>query len=427
MTVRGKKEDARLRFSVSGRLWHHTDFMRLWIGETVEWFGDQITYLALPTIAIVALNAGAFDIGVLNGLGYLAFPVLGVFVGVMGDRWPRRPMMVLANIVQVVALGTIPIAFLLGKLNLYHLFAVAAVMGASSVFFVVAYQSYLPTLVDRKNLVEGNSKLTSSESASQIGGPALAGFLIQLTGAAMAIAADALTTLFAALAIFSIRKTEDAYDSKAEHNFAEEVREGTGVIFRNPVLRSLTVTTATLNLGGSIFSAVFFLFMYNELKLSVWMVGVVLGIGSVGSLIGAVSAPKIAQKLRLGPTLAVALSLVGFGLLAIPIAMYGSSAPVLAALWMLSGAGITIYNINQISLRQAIVPNMLQGRMNATMRAITSGALPVGAFVGGILGTEFGIVHTIIIGGLISLLAVLFIILSPLGLLKEIPQENLSE
>ena len=183
--------------------------MRLWVGETVEWFGDQITYLALPTIAIFALKAGAFDIGILNGLGYLAFPVLGVFVGVMGDRWPRRPMMVLANIVQVVALGTIPIAFLLGKLNLYHLFAVAAVMGASSVFFGVAYQSYLPTLVDRENLVEGNSKLTSSESASQIGGPALAGFLIQLTGAAMAIAADALTTLFAALAIFSIKKTED--------------------------------------------------------------------------------------------------------------------------------------------------------------------------------------------------------------------------
>ena len=137
--------------------------------------------------------------------------------------------------------------------------------------------------------------------------------------------------------------------------------------------------------------------------------------------------PKIAQKLGLGPTLAVALSFVGFGLLAIPIAMYGPAAPLLAGLWMLSGVGITIYNINQISLRQAIVPNMLQGRMNATMRAIASGALPVGAFVGGILGTEFGIVQTIIIGGLISLLPVLFIMLSPLRRLQEIPQEDLNE
>ncbi|MGD0175524.1 MAG: MFS transporter [Candidatus Bathyarchaeia archaeon] len=410
-----------MKFAVSGRLWHHTDFMRLWVGETVEWFGGQITYLALPTIAIFALKAGAFDIGVLNGLGYLAFPILGIFVGVMGDRWPRRPMMVLANIVQVVALGTIPIAFLLQKLSLYHLFAVAAVMGVSTVFFEVAYQSYLPTLVDRENLVEGNSKLTTSESTSQIAGPALAGFLIQLTGAAMAIAADALTTLFAALAIFSIKKPENAYGSKAERNFAREVREGAEVIFHNPLLRSLAATTATLNLGSSIFSAVFFLFMYNELRLSPGLAGVVLGIGSVGSLIGAVNAPKIGQKLGLGPTLAIALSLVGFGLLAIPLAMYGPSVPVLAALWMLSGVGITIYNITQISLRQAIVPDRLQGRMNATMRAIVWGALPVGAFIGGILGTEFGITQTIIIGGLISLLPVLLIMISPIGSLHKIP------
>lgn len=413
-----------MKFAVSGRLWHHTDFMRLWVGETVEWFGGQITYLALPTIAIFALKARAFDIGVLNGLGYLAFPILGVFVGVMGDRWPRRPMMVLANIVQVIALGTIPIAFLLGKLNLYHLFAVAAVMGISTVFFEVAYQSYLPTLVDRENLVEGNSKLTTSESASQIAGPALAGFLIQLTGAAIAIAADALTTLFAALAIFSIKKTENTYSSKADRNFAREVREGAEVIFHNPLLRSLAATTTTLNLGSSIFSAVFFLFMYNELRLSPGLAGVVLGIGSMGSLIGAVNAPKIGQRLGLGPTLAIALSLVGFGLLAIPLAMYGPSVPVLAALWMISGVGITIYNITQISLRQAIVPDRLQGRMNATMRAIVWGALPVGAFIGGILGTEFGITQTIIIGGLISLVSVFLIMLSPIGSVQEIPQAS---
>ncbi len=398
--------------------------MRLWVGETVEWFGGQITYLALPTIAIFALKAGAFDIGVLNALGYLAFPILGVFVGVMGDRWPRRPMMVLANIVQVITLGTIPIAFLLGKLNLYHLFAVAAVMGISTVFFEVAYQSYLPTLVDRENLVEGNSKLTTSESTSQIAGPALAGFLIQLTGAAIAITADALTTLFAALAIFSIKKTENTYSSKADRNFVREVREGAEVIFHNPWLRSLAATTTTLNLGSSIFSAVFFLFMYNELRLSPGLAGVVLGIGSVGSLIGAIIAPKIGQRFGLAPTLATALSLVGFGLLAIPLAMYGPSVPVLAALWMVSGVGITIYNITQISLRQAIVPDRLQGRMNATMRAIVWGALPVGAFIGGIFGTEFGITQTIIIGGLISLLPVLLILVSPIGSVHEIPQAS---
>jgi MFS family permease len=400
--------------------------MRLWVGETVEWLGGQITFIALPTIAILTLGAGAFDIGVLNALGYLAFPVLGIFVGVIGDRWPRRPMMVIANIVQVFALATIPIAFLLEKLTLYHLFAVAAVMGASAVFFEVAYQSFLPTLIDRENLVEGNSKLTTSESASQTAGPPLAGFLIQLVGAAMAIAADALTTLFAAFAILSIKKGENVYLSKVDRNFVEELKEGVETIFRNPLLRSLAATTTALNLGSAIFSAVFFLFMYDELSLSPAVVGLVLGIGSAGSLIGAVCAPRAGQKLGLGLTLALALSLVGFGLLAIPLAMYGASTAVLATLWMVSGVGITMYNINQISLRQAIVPDRLQGRMNATMRSIVWGALPVGAFLGGILGANLGIAQTIVIGGIISLLAVLLIIMSPLRALQEIPKEDLS-
>lgn len=398
--------------------------MRLWVGETVEWFGGQVTLLAMPTIAILILHAGPFDIGILNGLEYLAFPLLGVFVGVMADRWPRRPMMVLANIVQVVALGSIPIAFLLGGVSLYHLFSVAAVMGVSSVFFAVAYQSYLPTLIDREYLVEGNSKLQTSESASQVAGRPLAGFLIQLFGAAMAIAADALSTMFAAVAILSITKTELPQTPKADRNFRNELREGAGVIFSNPLLRNLAASTATLNLGSSIFYAVFFLFIYNQLKLSPGVAGLALGIGSVGFPIGALSAPKVAKKLGLGRTLASALLVSGIGLLTIPVAMYGPAAPLLAAFWMLSSVGIPIYNINQISLRQAIVPDRLQGRMNATMRTIIWGAIPIGAFLGGVLGTQLGIIRVITIGALVSTLSVLFIILSPVGSLHEIPKET---
>ncbi len=396
--------------------------MRLWIGETIEWFGDQITFFALPSIAILLFNVGPFDIGILNGLAYLAFPVLGVFVGVVGDRWPRRPMMVIANLVQVLALGSIPIAFLLGRLTLYQLFAVATVMGVSSVFFAVAYQSYLPTLVEKENLIEGNSKLQTSESAAQVGGPALAGSLTQLFGPAIPIAVDALATLLAALAIFSISKPEQFHASRAERNFFKELREGAEVIFDDPLLRSLAGSTASLNLGSSIFFAVFFLFMYNELKFSPATVGAVLGIGAVGLVIGSLSAPELAKKLGLGRTLAVALLISGLGLLVIPTALYWPAAPLLAALWMLSSFGIPIYNINQISFRQAIVPDRLQGRMNATMRTITWGAIPVGAFVGGILGSQLGIVHTIIIGALISILPVLFIMLGPLRSLHETPQ-----
>ena len=395
--------------------------MRLWLGETVEWFGGQITLLALPYIALNLLQADAFRMGVLYSVGYLPFPILGVFVGVVGDRWPRRPMMVIANIAQVATLGSIPIAFLLGKLSLYHLFAVAAIMGVSTVFFEVAYQAYLPTLIERDDLLEGNSKLTTSESTSLTAGPALAGFLINLVGAAMAMTADALTTLFAAVAIFSIR-TPEKRETKAERNFVREIKEGAEVIYKDPALRTLAASTATLNLGSSIFYPVFFLLLFNELKLSPFLAGIVLGIGSVGSLIGAVIAPKFAKELGFGRTLAVSLLISGIGLLAIPIVTYGPAVPLLAALWMFSSVGIPIYNINQISFRQTIVADRLQGRMNATMRTIVWGVLPVGALLGGILGTQLGIMNTIIIGALVSLIPVLIIMFGPLASLHDFRQ-----
>ena len=155
--------------------------MRLWMGETVEWFGGQITALALPTVAILFLNAGPFEMGLLGALNTIAYPILGLFVGVLADRWRRRPMMVWANIGQVIALGSIPLGFMFRMLSLNQLFAVALVMSVTTVFFVIAYQSYLPTLVDREDLVEGNAKLETSSSASLVFGPALGGLLIQIS------------------------------------------------------------------------------------------------------------------------------------------------------------------------------------------------------------------------------------------------------
>jgi len=396
--------------------------MRLWIGETVEWFGDQITALALPTVAILLLNAGPFEMGVLEALSTIAFPILGLFVGVMADRWHRRPMMVWLNIGQVLALGSIPLVFMLGRLSINHLYVVALVMGVTSVFFTVAYQSFLPTLVDRENLVEGNAKLETSSSAALVFGPALAGFLIQAGGAALSIVADALSTLAAAVAIFSIKTPEVVPAvSEGERDFFKELREGAEVIFRNSILRTLTVTTATFNFGRSMFFAVFLLFIYDELKFSPATAGLVLGVGSAGFLIGALGASRIVERLGLGATLTLALLISGTGLVAVPIAMYGPAAPTLAAIWMFSNVGFPLYNINQISLRQAITSDRLQGRMNATMRTITWGIAPAGAFIGGILGVELGVPATIIIGAVLSTLPTLFIILSPVAKLSRIP------
>jgi predicted MFS family arabinose efflux permease len=335
-------------------------------------------------------------------------------------------MMVWANIGQVLALGSIPLGFMLRLLSLNQLFAVALAMSVTSVFFAIAYQSYLPTLVERDDLVEGNAKLEASSSAALILGPALAGFLIQVTGAAQSIVVDALSTLVAALAILSIKHPEVTLTINIKRDFSKELRDGAEVIFRNPILRTLTAGSATINFGRSMFYAVLFIFIYDQLKITPELAGLVLGIGSVGFLVGALSAPKIVKKLGLGITLALAVLISGTGLFLVPAATYGMAAPTLAAFWMFSNIGMPIWNVNQVSLRQAITSNQLRGRMNATMRTITSGAWSVGALAGGILGATLGIPLTITIGALISTLPTIFIILSPVRKLTEIPIHPIS-
>src|SRR5918911_2926365 len=178
---------------LTGKLWKHRDFLKLWSGETVSKLGSEVTLLALPTVAILVLHAGPLQVGLLSALEFLSFPVLGLIAGVIADRLRRRPIMIVCDLGRALALGSIPIAYSLNLLTINQLYAVALVTGVFTVFFDVSYQSYLPSLIDRKDLVEGNTKLQVSESAAQIGGPALAGFLIQVISGARAIAVDAIS------------------------------------------------------------------------------------------------------------------------------------------------------------------------------------------------------------------------------------------
>jgi MFS family permease len=386
--------------------------MRLWGGETVEWVGGQITVLALPTIAIILLKAGPFEMGVLNSLGFVAYPSLSLFAGVMVDRWRRRPVLVWTNVVQVVVLASIPVAFMWHALSLVQLYLVSLLMGVTAMFFVVAYQAYLPRLVEKENLVEANSKLEASSSVAQVAGPAVAGFLTQLVGATTAVAVDAFSTLVAAIAIQSIKKPEKPVAWLAERDFLAEMKEGINVVIGHPFLRRLAAATATYNFGISMFMAVFFLFMYKQLGLSPLDVGAIFAVGSVGSLLGAIAVPQIRRRLGLGTTLCLSLLAAGGGILAAPAATHESAVLFLAAVWAISGFGIAVYNINQISFRQAVVPNRLQGRMNSTMRTIISGTAAAGALAGGIVGTQTNIVITLSAGAVVALLAVPIIPLS---------------
>jgi len=379
--------------------------VRLWAGETVEWFGDQITMLALPTIAVILLNASPFEMGVLNAMETVAFPVLGLFAGVMVDRWRRRPVLVWMNVVQVAALASIPVTFMLHALSLFQLYAVSLTMSVTSLFFVVAYQAYIPSLVAKEDLVDANSKLETSSSVSQVAGPAIAGFLLQLVGAATAMAADAFSTLVAALAIQSIKMNEEPVTTAAKRCFWGEMREGLNVVIRHPILKRLVAATATYNMGISMFTTVFFLFMYRQLALSPFDVGVIFAVGSLGTLLGAMWAPRVRQRLGLGYTLCLSLFAAGGSILATPAAMYGAPVLLLAAVWAISGCGMAVYNVNAISFRQTLVADRLQGRMNATVRTITYSAFVLGALAGGVIGT-FNIVTTIVLGASVALFAV---------------------
>lgn len=396
--------------------------MRLWTSETIGAFGRQVTGLALPTVAILLLKAGPFEMGMLNGLQVLAFPIFGLIVGVWADRWHRRPIMVVANLGRMIALGSIPVAFVFGILHLYQLYVVAAVVGIFTVFFDVAYQSYLPSLIERTDLIEGNSKLETSQSAAQVVGPAVAGFLIQVVGAAEAIAADAMAFLTSAVFIFSIKKKEPKPQPSGEDpNFVAELKEGAQIVLKNPILRRIAACTATYNLGSGILFAVFLIYVYDQLKLSPGIVGIVFGLGGIGVLLGAVSAAKVANSLGLGPTIVVSTFLSGVGLLAIPLASFGPAIPILILLTILSGFGTPVYNINQVSLRQAITPDRLQGRMNATMRTIVWGTIPLGSFVGGILGSQLGILTTLVIGGVVATLSAIWVVFGPVVSLRNVP------
>jgi len=410
--------------SSKGGLWHHRDFLRFWTGDTITQFTGQISGFAFPIVALLVLDATAFELGVLEALAFIPFPTIALFVGVWMDRWRRRPVMIVANLIQVVALGSIPVAYLLHVLSLYQLFAVALVMGITTVFYDVAYQSYLPSLVAREDVVEGNQKLQVSASASNVVGPSVASGLYALIGAALSIAADAVGTLVAAFALAFIRKPEPAPapgGPGTERHFFSEMKEGIKVVLGNKLLWTQAGCTGTSNLGSNVVNVALLLYIYRVLLISPQVAGIIFTIGAVGFLLGVLATSRITTRIGLGRTIALSIS-SSFGLFVVLLAQ-GEFAPLVVGVGeFIVGFGVPIYNINQVSLRQIITPNRLQGRMNATMRTIIWGTIPVGSLLGGVLSSALGVVPTLVLGIFISGGAVVWIVFGPIFRLEEQPE-----
>jgi MFS family permease len=405
-------------------LWRQPDFLKLWAGQTVSQFGSQITLLALPLVAALTLEATPAQMGLLGAVEFAPFLILSLFAGVWVDRLPRRPILIAADLGRAVALLAIPVAAWTGALQMELLYAVALITGSLTVFFDVAYQSFLPALVRRDELVGSNSKLEVSRSVAQIAGPGAAGGLIQLATAPVALLVDALSFLLSGLFLIAIRgREEDPAAPAGRQRIRAEIGEGLGVVFGNPLLRAIAACTATLNLFGSIVQAVFILYLARELGIGAGLLGLIFAASNVAVLLGAVAAGAVTRRLGTGPTIIGAALLSGLG--GVPIAFAAGPlavvVPALIAAQTVMFVGGVIYNITQVSLRQAITPDHLQGRMNATMRFIVWGVMPIGMLIGGALGTAIGLRPTIAVGALGGLLGFIWPLCSPLRSLREHP------
>jgi predicted MFS family arabinose efflux permease len=407
-----------------GRLWSDRDFNRLWLSDTVSQIGNQFTTPALPILAVLSLHADAFEIGLLMALQTLFFPILGLFVGVWADRLRKRSIMIVCNFGRMASLASIPVVFFLSTLTLYQLYAVAAINGIFTVFFEISYQSYLPVLLGREESVEGNSKLQTSASGAQVVGPTVAGFVYQLVGGAITIAVDAIGYLISALSLVSIRKREAKPETNpptGHPNFFAEMKEGMQIVFCNPILWRITACSATANFGSVIFGAVFVIFLLNILSFSPVLIGLLGTVGALGFLLGTVIRPVVTKRLGLFRAILVSAALMAINI-ATPLTILSHAFLVVAVIGLLAGIMLPIYNINQVSLRQTIVPDRVQGRMNATVRTINWGTVPIGAIIGGTLGLVVGITGTILIGGALQGAAVVWIMSNHVIHLREMPK-----
>lgn len=332
--------------------------------------------------------------------------------------------MVVCNLGRMATLASVPVGYVLGTLSLAQLFAVSLVTGLFSVFFDISYQAYLPILVDRGDLVEGNQKLQLSASGAQVAGPGMAGFVYQAIGGAFTVAADSIGYLLSAIALLSVKKDEPAKQRDARDpvpNFFAEMKEGVSVVLGNRYLRMIAGATATSNLGSNMVQAVLTIFALRTLRFTTAELGLVGSVGAVGFLGGVLVVNRFTKSVGLGRALALSI-LAPAAFVFYPLALLGYPFLVLSAVAFLVGMSAPAYNVNQISLRQAITPDRLQGRMNATMRTIVWGTIPMGSILGGFLGNSLGVVDTIYLGGATAGLATVWIALGPVMSLRKQPE-----
>ncbi|MGW4470447.1 MFS transporter [Nonomuraea sp. NPDC004354] len=404
-------------------LLRHRGFLLLFGADTISQVGTQVSMVALPLVAVVALRATPFEMGLLVAAETAAFLLIGLPAGVWVDRLRRRPILITGDLARAALLASVPVAWWLGVLSMPQLYVVGLCVSVATVFFDVAYQSYLPSLVERDRIVEGNAKLEIVRSGAQVAGPGAAGWLVHLVTAPVAILVDAVSFLLSGLLLAGIKGDRDTPARDERRGLVREIGEGLAFVLRHPILRMIAACTASANLANAMNNALAVLFLINVVGVSPGVMGLLFSAAGVGGLAGAALVGPVSRWAGSARTIWLSALLTSPFMLLVPLAAQGWRLGLYVLAWFVVSAGIVVYNVSQLSFRQAITPDHLLGRMNATMRFIVWGTLPLGALIGGVLGERLGVVAALWIACALTPLSVIPLLLSPLRTMRDLPQE----
>jgi MFS family permease len=398
------------------------DFRRFWLGQTTSKLGSSITSVALPLVAVATLDASTMQVAMLSAATWLPWLLVGLPAGAWVDRLPRRPVLVSCDVVALLVLLSVPVAAWSGVLTIGHLLVAALLTGTAGVFFQTAYQAYLPTLLDRDRMADGNAKLHSSEAAAQVAGPGLGGLIAQVFGAVVGLVADALSFAVSAACLLSIRTREPRPSRAARQTtLRDEISEGLGFVARDPYLRVLTVFGAASNLALIGYQAILVVFLVRVVGVSPGTVGGLMAATSLGAIVGAATAPRLGRRLGTARGLLLAeFACAPFGLL-IPLTVPGPGLALVVAGGTVIAFGVAGGNVIKGSFRQTYTPQHLLGRVTVSMQLLNYGTIPLGAVLGGALGAAIGVRPTmwIMTGGIV--LATLTLLAGPIRHRRDLP------
>lgn len=406
-------------------LWRQANFRNLWLGTTMSLFGTQVAAVALPLTAALTLHASSGELGALSAMAFVPYLLMSLHVGVWFDRRAKKRILIAVDVCRAAVLAIVPVTAWLGRLSVGLLLAVAFGIGVCEVIADIGGLSFLPFLVERDDIAEGNSKLEFSNSAATVSGGSIGGLAVQVLTAPFAMLFNVVTALLSAACVSRIRVREVPPPVAEDASMLRDILEGARFVVRHRVIRALVSTTLVFNLFTYMIEPVFILFMTRQLKLHPFVIGLVFSSSGVGSLIGALVATPLARRLGYGPVIVAAIAVAAVTAFMVPLAAILPGPLVIADLvvmHVLDAASIIIYNVNQRTVRTTPTPPALQGRMNASIRLVVMGVAPLGMLAGGLLGGIIGLVPTLVVAASGLLLSLVPVGTSSVPRLRALPE-----